>query len=57
MSEPYSVSMVRTILKRMPSDRLAELKPKDFHQWPTRKIVPAQIIDEMLTAERAARKA
>lgn len=56
MSEPYTVAMISAVLKGMPADRLAAVQPRNFQMWPTRRIVPAAIIRELIDHERAVRK-
>lgn len=55
MSEPYSVGMISRILRTMPPPVLARTKPDDFHRWPTRRIVPSRIINELISNEKARR--
>lgn len=53
--EPYTPAMITTILRGSSLERLAEIQPTDFHRWPTRKIVPRPIIEELIRNERARR--
>ena len=55
MSEPYSVGMISRILHTMPPRALARAQADDFHRWPTRRIVPSRIINELISNEKARR--
>lgn len=55
MSEPYTPSMIRAVLRDMPDADLSKATPRQFHTWPTRKIVPSRIIAELITHERSTR--
>lgn len=55
MSEPYTPGMIRAVLRGMPDADLQRVTPRQFHAWPTRKIVPSRIISELITHERSTR--
>jgi len=55
-SEPYTPAMITNLLRAMPDDRLRVAKPYDFQRWPTRKIVPGNVIRELIANEKARRK-
>ncbi|MBB5709320.1 hypothetical protein [Sphingomonas xinjiangensis] len=55
MSEPYTAAMITTVLRGSTDDRLGQVRPTDFHRWPTRKIVPRPLIEELIRNERARR--
>lgn len=55
MTEPYTPAMVTRCLRDMPADRLATVKPTDFHVWPVRKIVPGKVIRELIDNEVSKR--
>lgn len=57
MSEPYTAGMIRRILADMPDADLQRATPRQFHEWPTRRIVPSRIISELITHERSTRGA
>jgi hypothetical protein len=56
-SAPYTPAFIARLLRDMPADRLAATVPHDFHRWPTRKIVPAKIIRDLISNERDRRRA
>lgn len=55
MSEPFSPEMIAKILRTMSADRLRETKPRDFHIWPVKRIVPSAVIADLIANERARR--
>lgn len=56
MSEPYTPAMVTRALRDMSPDRLAVIRPTDFHTWPTRRIVSAKLIRELIDNEISRRR-
>lgn len=57
MSEPFNPEMIAKMLRSMSEDRLRETKPRDFHIWPVKRIVPTAVIQELIHNERAKRRA
>lgn len=55
MSEPYTPGMIRAVLRSMPDADLQRATPRQFHTWPTRRIVPSRVISELITHERSTR--
>lgn len=55
MTEPYTAAMISGILRAMPKELFARVRADDFRRWPTRGIVPAKIIDELISNERQRR--
>lgn len=55
-SEPFTPGMIASLLRTMPAERLAVVKPAAFQTWPTRKIVPANVIRELITNEQSRRR-
>lgn len=55
MTEPYTPAMISRLLRDVPTERLATIAPAAFQTWPTRKIVPAKIIKELIANEQSRR--
>lgn len=54
-SEPFTPAMIAGHLRAMPTERLEMIKPAAFQMWPVRKIVPGQVIRELIANERSRR--
>ncbi len=57
MSYPYTPAFVEILLRKMSDERLATVTPADFQVYPAAKILPTKIGQELIDAERAARRA
>ncbi|QTH19688.1 hypothetical protein HRJ34_15700 [Rhizorhabdus wittichii] len=57
MSYPYTPAYVETILRKLSDERLATITPADFQRYWAVKILPTKIGQELIDAERAARRA
>jgi hypothetical protein len=57
MSYPYTPAYVETILRKLSDERLATITPADFQFYWAVKILPTKIGQELIDAERAARRA
>ena len=56
MTVPYTPALIARLLRDMSEPQLASAHPHDFHRWPTRKIVPAKIIRELISNELDRRR-
>jgi hypothetical protein len=57
MSYPYTPAYVESILRKLSDERLATITPADFQFHWAIKILPTKIGQELIDAERAARRA
>lgn len=55
--EPFDAPMIQRYLRRKSDSELAATRPEHFQMWPTRKIVPGQIIASLIDNEKASRPA
>ena len=54
---PYDASMIRTVIRQLPADRFALVRPADFHRWPVTAITPTPVIEELISNEQTRRAA
>lgn len=53
--EPFDAPMIQRYLRRKSDSELASTRPEHFQMWPTRNIVAASIIRELISNEKARR--
>ncbi|MBB4618981.1 hypothetical protein [Sphingomonas abaci] len=49
--------MIRTLIRQMPVERLARVRPSDFYRWPVTAITPTPVIEELIANEQTRRAA
>lgn len=54
---PYDAPMIRTLIRQMPAERLARVRPSDFYRWPVIVITPTPVINELIANEQTRRAA
>lgn len=54
--EPFTPEMIADVLRAMPDERLSIIGPTPFQTWPTKNIVPGNIIRELIANEKAYRR-
>lgn len=54
---PYDSAMIRSVLRTMPSDRLASVTPAAFQTHPVQVLTPWKMIEQFISNERARRAA
>jgi hypothetical protein len=55
MTEPYTPPLIAKLLRAMPADQLAAIRPDQFRMWPAPRIVPDRVTRELIRAERGRR--
>lgn len=52
---PYDAPMIRAIIRKLPDQQFARVRPSDFHRWPAEAITPTPAILELIANERVRR--
>jgi predicted Zn-dependent protease len=55
-SEPFTPAQIARSLRQLSDEDLSAVHPRRYHMWPVRKIVPGNVILELIANERATRR-